>query len=122
MYFIAVPLSLFAIEPDNSRKQVMDGAMINTASSFECLWYINPTRTDIKSMPETLLWRTNNLGKKVEMKFTSDVSGKDFIITTLQNGITLNILGDFLGSISCIYGNDIVKINVATKGKYVDTL
>ena len=100
----------------------MNGAMINTASSFECLWHINPTRTDIKSIPGTLLWRTYHLETKVEMEFTSDASGKDFIVTTLENGITLNILGDFLGSVSCIYGDDSVNINVATKGKCVDTL
>ncbi len=115
-------MSLFAIEPDGDRKQLIDGALINTASSFECLWYINPTRTDIKSIPGSLFWRINHLETKVEMEFTSDTSGKDFIVTTLENGITLNILGEFLGSVSCIYGNDNVKINAVTKGKCTDSL
>ena len=116
---IAAPLSLFAIEPDSSSKQAMDGAIINTARSFECLWYINPTRTDIEPIAGTLFWRINLLETKEEIEFTSDVSGEDFIVSTLENGITLNILGNFLGSVSCIYGKDSISINVVTNGKNV---
>ncbi len=119
---IAASLSLFAIEPDNSRKQVMDGAIINTASSFECLWYINSTQiTDNETIPETLFWRIT-LETKEEIKFASDYSGKDFIVSTLKNSsITLNILGNFFGSVLCIYGNDNININVVTNGKNVYT-
>ena len=116
---IAAPLSLFAIEPDSSSKKVMDGVIINTARLFECLWYINPTRTDIEPISETLFWRINHLETKEEIDFTSDVGGEDFIVTILDNGITLNILGNFLGSVSCIYGKDSISINVVTNGKHV---
>ncbi len=58
---------------------------------------------------------------KKEIEFTSDVSGEDFIVTTLENGITLNILGGFLGSVSCINGEDSISINVVTNGKNVST-
>ena len=115
-FFIA-RLSLFAIEPDGDRKQVMDSAMINTARSFECLWYINPTRMDLETIAGTLFWKIYLPKSKKEIEFTSDVSRKDFIVTTLENGITLNILGDFFGSVSCIYGGDSVKITVVTEGK-----
>ncbi len=120
LIIIAAPLTLFAIEP-SSRKQAMDGAMINTASSFECLWYINPTRMDLEPIAETLFWRINHLETKEEIEFTSDVSGEDFIVSTLENSITLNILGNFLGSVSCIYGKDSININVVTNGKNVYT-
>ena len=122
MYLIAGDsLSLFAIDPGNNRKQLMDGAMINnTNSSFECLWYINPTRTDLETIAGTLFWRLN-LEYEEEINVTSDVSSEEYIVTTLENGITLNILGDFFGSVSCIYGYDSVKINVITKGKNLST-
>ena len=112
-------MSLFAIEPDSDRKQVIDGAKIDTASTFECLWYINPTRTDLETIPGMLLWRIHLLESKQEIDITSDISDKDFIVTILKNSITLNILGNFLGSVSCIYGNDSIKINVITKCKCV---
>ncbi|XP_064385332.1 uncharacterized protein LOC135334155 isoform X5 [Halichondria panicea] len=111
---VSAPLSIYAIEPDSSRNQVMDGAMINTASSFECLWYINSTQTDIEVITETLFWRIN-LESQEEMEFTSDVSVEDYIVTTLENGITLNILGSFRGNVSCIYGNDSLRVNVVTR-------
>ena len=114
--FTSAPLSIYAIEPDSSRNQVMDGAMINTTSSFECLWYINSTQTDIEVITETLFWRIN-LESQEEMEFTSDVSVEDYIVTTLENGITLNILGSFRGNVSCIYGNDSLRVNIVTRGK-----
>ena len=114
--FTSAPLSIYAIEPDSSRNQVMDGAMINTASSFECLWYINSTQTDIEVITETFFWRIN-LESQEEMEFTSDLSVEDYIVTTLENGITLNILGSFRGNVSCIYGNDSLRVNVVTRGK-----
>ncbi len=97
----------------------MDGVTVNTARSFECLWYINPTQTDIEPIAGTLFWRINLLETKEEIEFTSDVSGEDFIVSTLKNSITLNILGNFLGSVSCIYGKDSISINVVTNGKNV---
>ncbi len=106
------------IEHGSDRKQVMDGAMINTNSSFECLWYINPTQTDVETIAGTLFWRLN-LESEEEIEFTSDVSSKDFIVTTLENGITLNILGCFTGSLSCIYSDDSININIVTNGKNV---
>ncbi len=109
-------LSLFAIEPDSSREQVMDGVTVNTTSSFECLLYINPTRTDSGTIAGTLFWRINQESKD-EIEFNSDMNNEEFIVTTLENSITLNILlGDFIGSVSCVHGDDSVKINVVTKG------
>ena len=97
----------------------MNGDTIDTTSSFECLRYINPTRTDLETIPATLLWRLNLLESKEEIEFSSDVSGEEFIVTTLENRITLNIFGDFSGSVSCIYGDEIIKINVVTEGECV---
>ncbi len=120
--FAAMQLSLFEIEPDSSRKPIinMNDAPIKTASSFECLLYINPTRTD--TIAGKLFWKIYNSVSKEDMELPSDASNKDFIVTTLENSITLNILGDFSGRFSCIHGDDSVKINVVTKGKvHVDT-
>ncbi len=116
---VADTLTLYALEPDNSRRSV-DDELVDSTSSFECLLYINPTRTDLETIPGTLLWRLN-LESKEEIEFNSDVSNDDFIVTTLGNSITLNILGGFLGSVSCIYGDETIKINVVTQGICVDT-
>ncbi len=95
----------------------MIDAMTKTASSFECLLYINPTRTD--TIPGKLFWKIYNslTVSKEDMELPSDASNKDYIVTTLENSITLNILGNFNGRVSCIHGDDSVKIDVATKGK-----
>ena len=122
VYVTAAPLSLYAIEPDSSRNQVMDGAMINTASSFECLWYINSTQTDIEVITDALFWKINTLQPPEEFEFTSEFSDENFVVTTLENSITLNILGGFIGSVSCIYGDDSIQINVFTQGKCVDAI
>ncbi len=123
LYVVADTLTLYGIEPDSSRKLVTNGETIDTTSSFECLRYINPTRTDLETIPATLLWRLNLLESKAEIEFSSDVSGEEFIVTTLPNSsITLNILGGFSGSVSCIHGDEVIKINVATQGECVFTI
>ncbi len=109
-------LSLFEIKPDSSRNPInINDATTKTASSVECLLYINPTRTD--TIAGKLFWKIYNSVSKEDMELPSDVSDKDYIVTTLENSITLNILGDFIGRASCIHGDDSVKIDVATKGK-----
>ncbi len=114
--FAAMKLSLFVIEPDSSSKPInMNDAMTKTASSFECLLYINPTRTD--TINGKMFWKIYNSVSKEDMELPSDASDKDFIVTTLENSITLNILGDFIGKVSCIHGDDSVNIDVLTKGK-----
>ena len=119
VYVTAAPLSLYAIGPDSSRNQVLNGAVINTASSFECLWYINSTQTDIEVITDALFWKINLLQTQEEFEFTSEFSDENFVVTTLENSITLNILGGFIGSVSCIYGDDSIQINILTQGKCV---
>ncbi|XP_064385849.1 mucin-like protein [Halichondria panicea] len=70
---------------------------------------------DLETIAGMLFWKIYLPKSKKEIEFKSDVSCKDFIVTTLENGITLNILGDFFGSVSCIYGGDSVKIIVVTE-------
>ena len=88
------PLTLVTVNADEIRTTRRDRDRVQS-SYYECLGHIStPGATD-------LYWSIYDLDSKLQTDLHEDFEDNQFLATVRDNFLTLNILGEFYGRVSC---------------------